>query len=186
MVVFAAVFTVGGIVVDNAYAETAKEKFDRLVESAELEFAETVTQAKADYKAIADDPTIDDVEKTLAKQTYNKIIADAKILKDQKIDQARAEYEQSLASIMDLNDAKQHLVQTINNAKLEYEKQLEQAKITYEESLAGLTDNEEIEALEDEYDKIIDEIKRVFNNAIMAANEEYQRILALIGGDTNA
>lgn len=188
-VLFAAVLSAVGLIagstlLTSAYAENAKTVYDQAVLTAEMEFAETVTQAKNELNTIKSNPDISDEAKQIAKDEYDKTVEDAKIIRDQKINQAQIEFDQAIAEgTITLEKARQHLVQTIHDAKLEYDEQLKQAEDNYLKSIETITDNEELKALEEEYEKIIDELKQVYNNAIMLANQDYQSLREIILGD---
>ncbi|MHA7734047.1 hypothetical protein [Nitrosopumilus sp. S6] len=186
LVVSVASLIAGGMMVTSAHAENAKTIYDEAVLTAEIEFTETITQAKQELKSITSNPDVDSETKQLAQKEYDKTVADAKILRDQKINQAQIEFDQAIEDgKITLEKARKHLTQTINDAKLEYETQLKQAEDNYIKSIENITNNEELKELEDEYEKIIDELKQVYNNAITLANQDYHELREIIQGGEN-
>lgn len=186
LVVSVASLVTGGMMVTSAHAENAKTIYDEAVLAAEIEFTETITQAKQELKTITLNPDVDSETKQLAKKEYNNTVADAKILRDQKINQAQSEFDQAVEDgPITLKKAKQHLTQSISDAKLEYETQFKQAEDNYLKSIEAITDSEELKELEDEYEKIIDELKQVYNNAIALANQDYNELREIIQGGEN-
>lgn len=188
VVVSAVSLIAGGTMLTSAYAENAKTIYDEAVLAAEMEFAETVSQAKQELKTIKLNPDASSEVKQLAQDEYDKTVADAKIIRDQKISQAQTEFDRAIEDgTITLEKARKHLTQTINDAKLEYETQLKQAEDNYIQSIENITDNGELKELEDEYEKIIDELKQVYNNAIALANQDYHSLREMIqGGKSDA
>ena len=176
----------GSAMLTSAHAENAKTIYDEMVLAAEMEFAEIITQAKQELKTMTSNPDVSSKAKQLAQDEYDKTVADAKITRDQKINQAQIEFKQAIEDgAIALEKAKTHLTQVINDAKLEYDTQSKQAEDNYLKSLENITDNEELKELEDEYEKIIDELKQVYNNAITLANQDYHELRDIIQGGKN-
>ena len=176
----------GSAMLTSAYAENAKTIYDEMVLAAEMEFADTITQAKQELKTMTSNPDVSSEAKQLAQDEYDKTVADAKTMRDQKINQAQIEFKQAIEDgVIALEKAKTHLTQVINDAKLEYDVQLKQAEDNYLKSIENITDNEELKELKDKYEKIIDELKQVYNNAITLANQDYQSLKEIIQGGKN-
>ena len=176
---------VSGTMVGSAYAEDAQYVYDRAKMTAELEFTEKIQKAKEEYKAVVEDTAADTEIKKHAKEKYDKTVEDAKLLRDQKIEQARQEYVQATSSpVKDPKQVKTDFVNAINNAKIEYEKQLTDARNYYAESLSEITNSKDIKDLKTEYEKILDTLKEIYNDAIALAQEQYQG--SLKGGEIDA
>ncbi len=159
-----------------AHAEDAKYVYNQAKLAAELEFSETIQKAKDELKTISEKYSTDPELKKQAEKNYDKIIADAKIIRDQKIAQAWKIYQQALTiKVNDSKQAREVFTKTINDAKIQYEEQLEDARIAYEKSLSEAINDQDIKALKKEYEKILNEIKEIYNNTIAKANEEYYK-----------
>ena len=178
LVVSAVSLIAGSTMLTSAYAENAKTIYDEAVLAAEMEFAETISQVKQEMKTMTSNPDVSPETKQLAQDEYDKIVTDARTIRDQKINQAQSAFDQVIEDgKITLEKARKHLTQTINDAKLECDTQLKKAEDNYIKSIQNITDNEE---LEDEYEKIIDELKQVYNNAITLANQDYQSLREMI------
>lgn len=170
--------TSGTLFLNSAYAEDPKEIYEQAKLAAEIEFAETIQDAKAQYHAITSSPDADSETIQKAKQDYNKAVADAKVLRDQKIDEARKAYESSTQTntAMPVANAKEEFLQKIDEARKTYEAALIEAKENFDDAIAQATDAQTEEQLKDEYERTLSQIKQVYNDAIAQAQEEYNKI----------
>ena len=170
--------TTGTLFLNGAYAEDPKEIYEQTKLAAEIEFAETIQDAKAQYHAVLSNHDADSDAIQKAKQEYNKAVADAKVLRDQKIDDAVKAYESSMQTniVIPESNAKDEFLQKIDEARKTYETALIEAKENFDDAISQAADAQTEEQLKDEYERTLSQIKQVYNDAIAQAQEEYNKI----------
>lgn len=137
-----------------AFSETPKERYNKAVYEAEMEFTETIVKARAQLDKVLEELD-DEEERRNAKKIFDQTVADAKKIRDEKITQAQEEYDK------DLSKANQ---KDLKEARLAYLKALLDAQKTYQKAIADANGD----------DAKIAKAKAQYNAAIEKAKADYE------------
>ena len=174
-----AVMSISLVSLTQVYAETPREVYEKAKIAAEEEFAQTILEAKATLNSVKSDPLATEEEIRTARAEYKQTVAEAKVLRDQKLDQARLVYSESLSSVTTQNtilEDRKTFAQIVQQAKLDYEQALTLAEQKLEQRIDDASgDKVLIEKAESAYEKEVAEAKRVYNQAIESAQNEFKR-----------